>query len=127
VCYSLAELYVKSVYLNFSGGVAVKFINYFKGAQGIKFWGPLERLLAKGRKTALDLHQEQDFSLATAYRQSLLEPTQPPIQWLLVTSFPVDSLKLPKIESKHSRPPRAEINSVWIYTFQHMSSRHRVQ
>jgi hypothetical protein len=38
VCYSLAELYVTSVYFNLIGWRGREFIKPFKGAQVIKFW-----------------------------------------------------------------------------------------
>jgi hypothetical protein len=50
VCYSLAEIYVRSVYLNLFRWTEVNFMKHLRGAQAISVWELLVQLLRKRRK-----------------------------------------------------------------------------
>jgi hypothetical protein len=99
ICYSLAELHTKSVYLNLFGWRGA-----FSGVQAIKFWKPLAYTLGskppvqsyiRSRDSSVSLTADwttgrsrfdpgrgkRIFPLASVCRPAL-GPTQPPVQWL---------------------------------------------
>jgi hypothetical protein len=61
--------------------------------------------------------------ISSMLSRPVLEPTQPPIQWVLGPLFP--GRKQPRPEVYHSPPTCARVNEMWAYTVtQHMLSFH---